>query len=349
MSIKRIVFFLIICFIVVVFFLNSKRDGIITSDELARIIDVDVSSREGGSSSRLFREVVRDDGEYVLYKLEIPSFYRLAINRENAQFLIPCYLFLYKDTKKRPGVLIVPGNGPGIESTAGLVNDYENGNALFLAKAGFNVLTCDNVGFNKYSIPVFMERVLVRDALLGDNHKVKLGSAKIDVDPKRLPGLLNKKTLIGVLVQDQFEALQVLKRIPTVDKVGVGGASMGAMIAMYLAAFDEEVSAVVGVGFFNRLASLSSNDHWGWYDFSADLPEGKMFTVASLIAPTNALYVNGKKDVSQSIKESVSLFESVKEVYASMNAEQNVSLIFHEGGHVWKNEVALEFFNKVLK
>lgn len=342
---KKIVVMLFVCVIVAVLFMVYwKNSSTVDSVDLAKIIDVDLSPTNKIFSQKVFRDEVKDNGEYKIYKVLIPSFYSVGDNFEEFQLLMQCYLFLYKDSKTRPGILVVPGNGPGIESTAGFVDDYENKSALYLANAGYNVLTCDNLGFEKHSVPISPDKGILRES-----DSVKVGRYKFNLPPKILPALFNKTTLIGTIVQDQLQALQFLKSLPSVAKIGVAGTSLGGMVAIYLAVFDKDVSGVISMGFFNKFASLPAEYHWGWYDFDADWPKGKMLTITSLVAPRNALYVAGEKDLSQPITESLKLFASLKLEYSAVGAEENVSFVSHDGGHIWKNDVALQFFDKILK
>lgn len=344
---KKVVAVLVFCAVAMSlwFVTREKEWSEITREELAEMIDVDISVINN-TRSQIFRTLVKDEGAYEVYRVEVPSFYTLMNNKEKNQLLIPCYLFLHKDTKKRPGILIIPGNGQGIESTAGFVDDYENRSAAYLAKEGYIVLTCDNIGFGKYVIPLFLEYLIMSNP---ETAPRVVHGFNVNLPAEKLRHVFDKKSIIGTIVQDQLQALQVLKRIPTVNRIGVGGGSMGGMIAVYLAALDTDVRGVVSMGFFNRYKTLPSASHWGWYQFPDEIPEGKMLTITSLVAPRSALYVLGEKDESQSIKEGKVLFGLLNNKYTSMNAEGDISFVTHEGRHIWKNELAILFFDSILK
>jgi len=243
---------------------------------------------------------------------------------------------VHNDTTARPGILIIPGNGPGRKSTAGLVDDYEKGNALFLAERGFVVITCDTVGAGDYGL-----------ALLERNNSRGRSSAII-LSPTSLPGLFHHTSLMSMILADQQRTLQVLKQVPRVTRIGAGGASQGGFAALTLTALTNDIDSVAGMGWLRRFHEIDDDDSSRWWGFPGMGTTVHMKDIASAIAPRPALYAVGKQDQTATPEEAEEVLSSVRPHYRNFGAENNVTLVVTEGGHEWDNSRAVEFFRSTL-
>ena len=124
-------------------------------------------------------------------------------------------------------VLVIPGHGDGIVSTAGLVRSYEHGVAWQLARAGYVVLTLELRGFG-----LLGERI-------GARHEVVA-----------LNALMAGDSYHGVVTRDLAAGLAARRRTPGVDpaRVAVTGCSLGGNLALTVAALCPAVRAVVAQG-----------------------------------------------------------------------------------------------------
>jgi len=240
--------------------------------------------------------------------------------------VIPCYLFTpTKINKKTPAILIAAGHGNGIVETANMKpENYQHGNAQFLAEKGYVTLTCENRGFGE----------LIG---LGGHHAY-------------LHNKYGKRSYLGMILEDHRRAIDYLQSLPYVDenKIGAAGVSLGGEIVLSLSAIDKRIKSSIVMGY------LTSNENLkivrcpcGYIpDWEDKFSMGK---VGSLIRPRSVLFVNGNIDESTPSHLATEEFDIIREKYAKINKEENAIFIEYDGGHVFVNSVALEFFDSTLK
>jgi dienelactone hydrolase len=134
---------------------------------------------------------------------------------------LPGYIMYPVDrTEPLPGLLIYPGHGT-IRQTAGLEPSPHKNNALALAQAGYVTLTLEQRGFGE----------------LGQVDHLALDHVA------RMMG----RTWLGIVLEDGLRALDYLQSREEVkpSHIGVTGLGLGGGLAMFTAALDERVRAVV--------------------------------------------------------------------------------------------------------
>ncbi len=149
---------------------------------------------------------------------------------------IPFYLLIPKEAAgPLPCVLVLHGHSAGKIETAGLVQSYQQGNALALAEAGFVTAAPDLRGFGELGWSGDWDDP--------DGHNY--GRA-IHVDHV-LASLQTGRTALGSFLYDSQKILDYLETRPEVDpnRIGAVGTSMGADIAIWLALVDSRVKSVV--------------------------------------------------------------------------------------------------------
>ena len=184
---------------------------------------------------------------------------------------VTLYAYLFKHETKKPGLIVISGSESGIKYTSGIKKDYNNKNALFLAKKGFNVITAENRG----------------DGFLGSTPWYRINANANSIG----------KSYQGVILQDHILALNILYSLDVTDKHNIfaAGVSLGAEQSIYLTSIDERIKAIVAFGWLSDKKALLTGHRPCWsvhnlYTFfdNSDIP--------AMIAPRGALYSIGKKE-----------------------------------------------------
>jgi acetyl xylan esterase AXE1 len=142
---------------------------------------------------------------------------------------LPAYLFVPARQSRMAGVVVLPGHPEedeesGLAQTAGLVDSYQHGAALELARTGLVTLTFELRGFGLLGPPAFPHHLAV-------THNALLGGSSYK----------------AVLFRDVEAAIALLVSRPEVDggRIGVTGTSIGGEMTAFYAALDTRVAAAV--------------------------------------------------------------------------------------------------------
>lgn len=149
-------------------------------------------------------------------------------------------------------------------------------------------------------------------------------------------------SLWGMMVRDDAIALDALCARPEVDptRIGATGFSMGSTRSWWLAALDERVRAVVGVGCLTRYENLiharALREHGIYYFVPGMLSVTDMEGVIALIAPRPCLFQTGDQDLGSPAAGIRRLAAEVARVYALAGAAEAFRSDLHPGlGHVY--------------
>lgn len=163
-------------------------------------------------------------------------------------------------------------------------------------------------------------------------------------------------TLLGLQLVDNIRGVDLLSSLPYVDaqNIGATGASGGGNQAMWLAAMDERVKAVVPVVSVGTFESYVMNSNCA----CELLPNGLTFTeedgVLGLIAPRALNILTAMNDANPSFTyaQMKRSFENAHKIYGSKDAEDNITYNLYNRGHGYWDEMQMEmlsFFTKHLK
>jgi dienelactone hydrolase len=252
--------------------------------------------------------------------------------------MVPGFLFEHAPAAgARPAVLVVPGHGPGIHATAGLVDSYEQAAALRLALAGYVVLTIELRGFG----------------LLGD----RLGLSHETVATN---AVLAGSSYAGVLVRDLTRAVAALAAHPDVDadRVGVTGCSLGGDLALTVAALCPSVRAVVVQGGLEwkdlggRRPPVTGQGHYMLADRCWMIPGENAHMWREdrwlLVAPRPMLLVNASGDVHDMAERGNWLVDRLRQVYAACGTADAFDFRVETGAHQYFVQPAIAFFGTHL-
>jgi dienelactone hydrolase len=191
-----------------------------------------------------------------------------------------------------PAVLILPGHGT-MAQAAGLEPSEQEVSAPELARAGLIAVAVEPRGFGRLGVLEHLEI----DGLA------------------RLVG----RTWFGLVLQDAMRAVDYLATRPDVDptRIAATGTGLGGGLALYLAALDERVQAVV-IGNYLRpyVQSLLDEESCPCSVLNGVLQRADAGDVAALLAPRPALFVNSRSDPGRDrgVRESFSVAQHAYQV-----------------------------------
>lgn len=217
-----------------------------------------------------------------------------------------------------PGVLLIPGHGPG--GPAALVrrdtaedDAYQAGAALDLAAAGYVVLA-----------PALRSLEGGREDWVQEHEQFIAIARLAGMEP------------VGLQTADLRRALDVLQQADGVDpeRIVAAGTSLGGFLALTTAAIDDRIDAVVVAGFMGdlRAAMLRRSA----CECMALRELGTTLDLADLLAlalPSDVLVVSGDTDLYFRADEAAAAVDAASSMTGAFGG--SVTLASHPGGHVW--------------
>jgi dienelactone hydrolase len=261
---------------------------------------------------------------------------RIVFDAE-AMMAVPAYLLVPHDrVEPGPAVLAIHGHGPGKARICGVLDEVHDEGPAYahdLASAGYVVLAPDLRGFGERA-----------EWMPADKYHC-------DWD-------LVCATMAGVVpharnLWDLQRSLDVLAAQPLVDpaRLGAAGLSYGATCALFLAAIDERVRAVIVACY---LSSWRSAHRVPWNMCGSQILPGQIGAIehldlAALIAPRALLAESGTEDILFPVDVARATVESLRRVYAHLGAppEAVVHDVF-DGGHRWHGAETSSFLARWL-
>ncbi len=224
--------------------------------------------------------------------------------------------------KPLPGLVVFTGHGT-IRQTVGLDAGLQQANALALAQAGYVTLTFEERGFGE----------------LGQVDHESLDSAA------RLLG----RTWLAMTLEDGLRALDYLQTRPDVkpDHLGATGLGLGGGLALYLAALDERVRAVVIQNYFGGGIDMLAVQGHGC-DFVPGLQRYADFSdVARLIVPRPVLYAYPRgRALTLNVR---TWFDRTRPMYEVFGCPDRLRFVEHELGDRYDNATARFWFDRWLE
>lgn len=248
---------------------------------------------------------------------------QVKIHMEAADGLIlPGYVMYPVDREGRlPGLLIYTGHGT-IRQTAGLEPSPHKSNALALAQAGYVTLTIEERGFGELG---------QADHLVLDNLARLIG-----------------QTWLGIVLSDGLRALDYLQSREDVKPthLGVTGLGLGGGMAMYTAALDERVRAVVIQNYLGGdIDPVAVQGHG--CDFVPGLRRyAELSDVARLIVPRPVLYTY--PEVSITTHAARVWFDKVRPMYEMLGSPDRTNFVAHEKDAVYRRVMSRNWFDRWL-
>ena len=245
---------------------------------------------------------------------------------------VPVMQFLPMDfdaNKKYAAIIIFSGSG-SYNQINFEKDSYQHAAALELAKAGFLTFSMENRGMGELA------------------YLATHGTPFEHIDAvARLTG----GTWYGEVITDGLYLLDEVHNLDYVDKnkIGVAGISAGGALSMFTAAIDERISAVYVQGYYGSYKTTFGTRglHGNVNRIPGILKVADLKDIAALIAPRDLLIVNGLQDSFYIDAEPE--YGKLKEIYEYYGAGKHVDFRSPDTKHEFTVDIAIEFFNKVLK
>ncbi|GAA1489849.1 dienelactone hydrolase family protein [Brachybacterium sacelli] len=229
--------------------------------------------------------------------------------------------------------VLIAGHGRGIDDlvAADPVDEYHDGLAHKLARAGFTVLCPEMISFGRRRFPQ-----------PEGTSPEEPAENTCGIDAAR--HLLHGQPVMGHRVADALDAAQALRGVPGVDphRVAVAGGSGGGAVSLLAAAVDPSITAALVATYFCSFeASLCSIRHCPCNIIPGLLPDLEMADIAALIAPRPLILEAGERDHIFPIEATRAAFARLAPAWESRDALPP-ELVVTDGGHAFRAERSLE-------
>ena len=157
------------------------------------------------------------------------------------------------------------------------------------------------------------------------------------------------RTLIGERVWDIKRAIDCISEFPEcdTDKIAITGGSGGGTTSFYAGCFDERIKLVApGYAFCSYKTSIMEVVHCACNFIPRAYKYFEMEDLACLIAPRKLLPITGKEDPIFPIDGVKKSFETVKDIYKRVGAEENCRLTVSPKGHYWCEDIVWDTIRK---
>ena len=240
---------------------------------------------------------------------------------------VPVYVFAPLHVEgPHPAIAVFPGHGTIAQTAAAKVSQAQP-NAIALAEAGFVVLAMELRG----------------DGLLDAADHLQIDRAA------RVVG----RTWLGLVVHDALRAIDLLTRRADVDadRIGAVGVGPGGGLALYLAAIDDRLGAVIVGGYLAKYGlACSGAGYCRCGDLPGILPEAEMSDVAARIAPRPALYINDARDPTTPPDAASDNYAVAQRVYRTLGVPNRIRLLEQpDANDAFANELAVAWFGRWLR
>jgi dienelactone hydrolase len=257
---------------------------------------------------------------------------------------LPVYLLLPKKAdKRRPGVVAIHGHGSygyhpiaGRDDLPGVANAIKSANYDYgrqLVRRGYVVAAPCLTPFGP------------RLGKSGESSKNdQCGVAFIRLQ-------LLGKLLIAENLRDCLWAVELLARHEQVDaeRLGCAGLSLGGRMTMLTTALEPRIRAAIVSGALNVLQERVSVPYsCGAQIIPGLLNYGDVPEIGSLIAPRPCVWEAGTKDALIIPRWADEALTRMRRAYKALNAEDQLQVDRHEGGHVFSGRLGYPMLEKAL-
>ena len=243
-----------------------------------------------------------------------------------------------------PSVICLPGHGRGVDDIVGIDergNDrteragYAYDFAIQVAEAGLAAVAIEQMGFG----------------CRRDPRNASRGLAQKGCDPAAGMALMLGQTLIGWRVWDVIQTLAYISTRPDLaaDRVGCMGISGGGTTALFSAAIEPRIKAVMVSGYLNTFKdSIGTLNHCMDNFVPGILNWAEMHDVAGLIAPRPFFAESGEKDNIFPVEASRVSFAQVRQIYDVFGAADRIEHEIFPGDHSFWGRRGIPFLVKHL-
>ncbi len=217
------------------------------------------------------------------------------------------------------------------------IADFKYDFGLPIAQSGYTIIAIDLLGFGQRTEP---------------RKELKKIKGRDPCDALGLFMMLYGRNLVAQQVSDMRFALSILGSWDNVDpkRIGMAGISQGARMTMFAAALDSRLKAVVAAGsntFEDRTRRMGGL--CGAQIIPGIMPQMDVYDIFSTIAPRPLQLQLGDKDPIIDHEIADRGISHIRKCYREAGEPENISIEHFDGGHEFRLDPALEWFDKWLK
>lgn len=258
---------------------------------------------------------------------------------------VPCHLWIPKEAKTPcPVIICLQGHSSGMHISMGrsiydgdveLIQGGDRDFAIQIVKEGYAALVLEQRGFGERK----------SDAVL-----LKQPGALTSCWHPAMTAIMMGRTLIGERVWDISRAIDMLEKLPEIDKdkIAVMGNSGGGTATYYAACMDERIKIAMpscSVCSFER--SIVYKRHCTCNYIPNIAKYFDMGDLACLIAPRPLIVVAGKEDNGFFIDGVKKAYDTIEKIYQKAGAEDNCRLVVGDGGHRFYADISWPVFREL--
>ncbi len=258
--------------------------------------------------------------------------------------VVPCYLLIpYCDKEKYPVAIELQGHITGFHNSIGVAK-YENDAKKYFPRYWMGLQAVQN-GF---------AALCIEQRGMGENGSRRTFGEDVVFVPQRqtcayisLTAINLGRTVLGERIWDVSRAIDALKELKIdgidLDKIMITGQSGGGTASYYAACYDERIKyCAPSCGFCSYKASIMDIEHCACNYVPAICDWFEMEDLAALIAPRSLTVYAGKLDEIFPMSGVEESFETVKQIYAAADAENNCRLVQTPREHWWCHDLMWE-------
>lgn len=159
-------------------------------------------------------------------------------------------------------------------------------------------------------------------------------------------GMMLGKPLLGRRIWDVLRSIGVLQSLPEVDpqRIGIMGGSGGGAVALFAAALEPRLRAVVISNYFCTFRdSILAIEHCACNYVPGLLQDAEMYDIAALIAPRPLLIETGSDDPIFPLPGVLKAYERVRDAYIALGVPNRIDKDVFAGGHQINGAKAYDF------
>jgi dienelactone hydrolase len=253
---------------------------------------------------------------------------------------VPAWLLIPEGlTQPAAAVIAVHGHGSGMDELVGINDDgteraepqgYHQDFALALCRRGLVVLAPELPGFGRRREPIDQAA----------------GPASSSCHAAAWWGIMLGKPLLGRRVSDVLRSIELLQALPEVDgqRIGMMGGSGGGAVALFAAALEPRLRAVVISNYFCTFRdSILAMQHCACNYVPGLLQDAESYDIAALIAPRPLLIEAGTEDPIFPLPGVREAYNYLRQAYAAQGVADRLAQDVFEGGHQIGGAKAYDF------
>jgi dienelactone hydrolase len=262
---------------------------------------------------------------------------------ETAGGTIPAWLLIPRAERSNDAAVVAfAGHGRGIDALVDdsrPTGDYHGGVARKLQAAGFTVLCPELTSFGRRRTPGPANPENANPENTSAENTRAENSCQVDA----MRGLLTGRPVLGRRVADACAAVAATRALPWVDpsRVGLLGGSGGGAVALFTAALDDKVPAVVVANYLSSFtASICAVPHCICNAVPDLLTWFEMADIAAMLAPRGLIIEAGSADPIFPIAATQATYAELVEVWSSLG-EPIPELVVTNAGHQFLADAAI--------